>query len=75
MFEFIEKLESKIKDLEARVQQSIMNHNALLGILTGTKEALVEAQLAVEAVAPDSAMAEVLNTAEEIANVIEHAVE
>ena len=67
---FIANLEAKIKQYETQVQQSIMNHNALLGALQSTKEALVEAHTLVNAVAPDSSLDETLNVVEEVANLI-----
>ena len=70
---YIEALENKIKEYEGKIQQSIMNHNALLGVLAGTKEALGLTHEIVEKVAPDSSLDDVLNVAEEVVNVLENA--
>ena len=64
LFSFVESLEAKVKDFESKIQQSIMNHNALLGMLQATKETLVEAHKANDAMAAD------LNVADELANVV-----
>lgn len=66
---FIESLESKVKDFESKIQQSIMNHNALLGMLQATKETLVEAHKANDSIDAD------LNVADEIVNVVENVID
>jgi hypothetical protein len=73
--EFITRLEEKVKGYEASIQQSMMNHNALLGALQSSKEALVAALQIVNAAAPDSQVAEALNVSEEVATVVENVVE
>jgi hypothetical protein len=72
LLNFIESLESKIKDFESRVQQSIMNHNALLGMLQASKEALAEAQKLCGDAALVSSSFKDLNLDGEVVNVVEN---
>ncbi len=73
--DFILSLEEKVKSLESQIQQSIMNHNALLGFMSATKEALDAANAIVNVLAPDSSISKDLNEAEKVVNVIENDIE
>lgn len=72
----VTSLSDKIKQIEKSIAQSTTqitqwsnNHNGLLGMLQATKEALNDAQIIMNVVAPESPVTEVLNVVENVANV------
>lgn len=72
----IAKIEARIKELESTINQSLANHNALLGMLSEAKSTLgalsadaSEAVKVASAVLP--AGSEALTVAEDIADVVE----
>ena len=67
----INALEAKVKGLEQAIAQSVQNHTGLLGMLQGTKEALVDAMKVVDFVAPTSGVAEALNVADNVVTDLE----
>ena len=68
-----DKLTERAKQLTAMIEQSLANHNALLGMLKNTNDILQEIGTVANAVSPNSAVTEVLNAVEEIDNVVESA--
>ncbi len=77
----IESFTSKIKMLEqsigqatSQIEQWSKNHSGLTGMLQATKEALADAEKVAEVVAPDTSIAEGLNVAEEVVNVVDNLV-
>jgi flagellar biosynthesis/type III secretory pathway chaperone len=68
----IQVLENKAKQIEAQINQIIGQHHGLLGLLQGTKEAIIEAKKVVDFVAPNSTADAVLNEAENVVNVIDN---
>lgn len=66
--ELIEKLESKVKSIENEISQTVSRHSGLLGLLQGTKEALLEAKKIADTVAPNSS---VTKSIDEVVDVLE----
>jgi hypothetical protein len=68
----IKMLEQSISQATSQIEQWTKNHAGLIGMLQATKEALSDAEKVVEVVAPDSSIAEGLNVAENIVNVVDN---
>ena len=78
----IASFESKIKLIEdsiaqatAQVNQWTSNHAGLIGMLQATKEALIDAHKVMDVLDPSSPITEGLNIAENVATVVENAVD
>jgi len=65
--------EEEIKKLESSVEQSLANHNFLLGLLSGAKKALSSLTSIANAVAPTNPVTAGLDAANAVANEIDNA--
>ncbi len=69
----IQSIEAKIKQTESNVQNALAQYHGLNGILNGLQASLADAKAVINAVAPDSQLAKVVDIASEIANEAENA--
>lgn len=68
-------LEEKIHNTQGAIQQALAHYHGLLGILQATKEALSIALRITDIVAPHSDIADSLNVAQNVTDIIEDTLE
>ena len=64
--DFVSNLEQKAKNIQDAIQQSISNHNGLLGMLKAVQECIEDANKIVSVIAPDSSLDKGLDMAEDV---------
>lgn len=70
----LDNLKQKEATLLKNIQQSLANHNGLLGMLQATKDSIEEVSKAINFVAPESALANGLNIADNVLDGLSDAV-
>lgn len=70
----IAAIEERIKNYEKAIEQSLANHNAMVGALQELKNLLDITVKVADVVAPASVVTEALNAADELANTAENAI-
>jgi hypothetical protein len=63
-------VETRVKEIESAISQSLANHNALLGALSEAKNMLHMMSELADAVAPDSVVADVIDAVEQIVDAV-----
>lgn len=71
----IEMVESRIKEIEQAIAQSLANHNALLGGLSATQDILRAMKEGCEALIPDSSVTKAVEVVSECVDVAQHALQ
>ncbi len=67
----LDTITARIKQYEQAIEQSLANHNSLLGGLAELKSLLTVATNVIDTVAPGSKAADALNIADEVMDVVD----